>query len=94
MRWAIIAVYWIISNDNWMLASAGEEDHQWGLSTWRQRVLLRLDLVARTTEEYAHLPAMGETVRICLRRLHQLWPDVPEMPLYPAFRPALEIAVR
>jgi len=86
-------VYWIISNDNWMLSSAGEEDHQWGLSTWRQRVLLRLDLVARTTEEYAHLPAMGETARICLRRLHQLWPDVPEMPLYPAFRTALEIAV-
>ena len=79
--------YWLISNGNWMLESAFQDDWQWGLSTWRQRVLLRLELFANTTEEFNHLPAMGETARLCLTRLKAIWPaDVHQMPVFPAFR--------
>lgn len=80
-------VYWIISNGNWLLASAYKDDYQWGLATWRQRVLLRLGLVVQATESLHHLPAMGETARLCLQRLRQIWPvAVQTMPLYPTFR--------
>jgi hypothetical protein len=79
--------YWLISNGNWMLASAYQDDRQWGISTWRQRVLLRLELIANTTTEFNYFGAMGETARICLARLREIWPpDVHNMPYYPAFR--------
>jgi hypothetical protein len=33
------------------------------------------------------LEAMGDTARVCLTRLREIWPpDVHDMPLYPAFR--------
>jgi hypothetical protein len=78
---------WLIRNDIWMLENARQNDWRWGISTWRQRVLLRLDALADTTEEFGHLRAMGATARRCTQRLREIWPaEADQMPLYPAFR--------
>src|SRR5207249_2462035 len=78
--------WWLIQNGIWMLDNAHGDDRRWGISTWRQRVLVRLDALADTTEEFNHLRAMGETARRCTRRLREIWPeDADAMPLYPAF---------
>jgi hypothetical protein len=80
---------WLIVNGIWMLAEVHRDDFRWGISTWRQRVLVRLDALADATEEFDHLPAMGATARRCTRRLREIWPGEAEaMPLYPAFRAA------
>ncbi|HJT89545.1 MAG TPA: ankyrin repeat domain-containing protein, partial [Bryobacteraceae bacterium] len=79
--------FWVIWQGEWRLENAGRDDSRWGISTWRQRVLVRLDALAGATEEFHHLPAMGETARRCTERLRQIWPaEADQMPLYPAFR--------
>jgi thiamine kinase-like enzyme len=77
--------YWIVSNGNWLIKRNFEQDFTWGSATWWQRVFLRLELFAATTEEFAHLPAMGEAARETLKRLKTVWTYEP-MPFYPAFR--------
>jgi hypothetical protein len=77
--------YWIISNGIWMIHRDFDHDFPWGIATWRQRVFLRLEQFAQTTEEFAHLPAMGAAARDTIRLLKQHWNHDP-MPLYPAFR--------
>jgi Ser/Thr protein kinase RdoA (MazF antagonist) len=76
--------YWIISNGMWMVHRDFEKDFTWGSATWRQRVFLRLEQFAATTEEFSHLPAMGTAARETVRRLKSHWTCDP-MPLYPAF---------
>lgn len=77
--------YWIISNGMWMVHQDFDQDFNWGSATWRQRVLLRLEQFAATTEEFSHLPAMGAAARETIRRLKSHWNCEP-MPLFPAFR--------
>lgn len=77
--------YWIISNGMWMIHRDFEKDFNWGIATWRQRVLLRLEQFAATTEEFAHLPAMGAAAWETLALLKGHW-TCDRMPLYPAFQ--------
>lgn len=77
--------YWIISNGMWMVHHDFDHDFNWGNATWRQRVLLRLEQFAATTEEFDHLPTMGSAARETIRRLKTHWTCDP-MPLFPAFR--------
>jgi hypothetical protein len=46
----------------------------WGIATWRQRVLVRLEGLADATEQFDHLLAMGDTARRCAHRLREIWP--------------------
>jgi hypothetical protein len=63
------------------------EDHRWGISTLRQRALLRFDIFWKMTEEYGHLKSVGGTVRTMAEKLRAQWPaDADAMPYYPAFR--------
>jgi hypothetical protein len=64
-----------------------ERDHEWGISTVRQRVLLRSDILARTTQEFGYLEAIGTTFAALAARLRAVWPpEADAMPLFPAFR--------
>jgi Phosphotransferase enzyme family len=63
------------------------EDHRWGISTMRQRALLRFDVFWKMTEEYGHLNSVGATVRTISDKLRAQWPaEADAMPYYPAFR--------
>ncbi len=63
------------------------KDGRWGISTMRQRALLRFDIFWKMTEEYDHLKAVGATVRAMAKKLRAQWPaEADEMPYYQAFR--------
>jgi hypothetical protein len=58
-----------------------------GISTVRQRILVRFDIFVKTTEEFEHLEAMGATIGNMAAKLRTLWPpEADTMPYYPAFR--------
>lgn len=81
--------YHVISFPGEYLPSVLREDQTWGISTVRQRVLVRFDIFARLTQEFGHLEAVGETVGKMAAKLRGIWPaEADEMPLYPAFRGA------
>ncbi len=64
------------------------EDHPWGISTMRQRALLRFDIFWKMTEDCDHLKSVGATVRMIAEKLRAQWPaEAAAMPYYPAFRP-------
>ena len=78
--------HWVIGMFHPLRNGWLKKDRDWGISTVRQRALLRLDILAQTTEEFGHLEAIGATVRDMVEKLREFWPDVEEMPYYPAFR--------
>jgi hypothetical protein len=78
--------WWTITTVSWHLLVALEKDGEWGVSTVRQRQILRLDTFAATSEELGHLEAIGAAARAMAARLRVLWPPEAEMPLYPPFR--------
>jgi hypothetical protein len=79
VAWAITLFQWVPT----LLA----EDKEWGISTGRQRVLLRFAIAADVTAEFNHLLAFGEVVRKMAAKLRILWPaEADAMPYYPAFR--------
>ncbi len=78
--------YWVTEIFRSLTDGLLAKDNEWGISTVRQRALLRLDILAQTTEEFGHLEAIGATARDMVEKLCEFWPDVEEMPYYPAFR--------
>jgi hypothetical protein len=69
------------------LATLLARDRRIAISTARQVMLRRFEILARTTEEYGHLPALGAALGEMATRLRALWPrEAGELPLYPAFR--------
>ncbi|MCI0660105.1 MAG: aminoglycoside phosphotransferase family protein [Acidobacteria bacterium] len=63
------------------------EDHHWGISTMRQRALLRFEIFWKMTEEYGYLESVGATLRMIADKLRARWPsEADAMPYYPAFR--------
>ena len=84
---AIACTYWaMLTFFEWLMPEILKEDRKWGISTVRQRPILRFDLLAQTTEELDYLPAIGATSQQIATKLRELWQDVEEMPSYPAFR--------
>ena len=64
-----------------------DEDFEWGISTVRQRVLLRAGILERHTAERGHLVALGATFADIAAKLRARWPaEANAMPYYPAFR--------
>ena len=77
---------WTVTTVRWDLERALEKDEQWGISTIRQRQLLRLGRFTRVAEKSGDLQATAETAREIARRLRDIWPTEAEMPLYPPFQ--------
>jgi hypothetical protein len=65
-----------------------ERDVEWGISTARQRLLMRLEIFSRSASELGYFPALGAAFGEFAVKLKARWlPGTAEMPLYPAFRP-------
>jgi hypothetical protein len=63
-----------------------QRDDRWGISTMRQRALLRFDIFSKLTEKYSHLESVGATVRAMAEKLRAQWPpEADAMPYYRAF---------
>ena len=78
--------HWVIGMFYSLTHGLLEERDESGISTVQQRLLLRLDVLVKATEEFSYLPAIGATVRDILAKLRATWTDGEEMPYYPAFR--------
>jgi len=64
-----------------------DEDFEWGISTVRQRVLMRAGIFEQLTAERGYLAALGATFADLATTLRARWPaDADMMPYYPAFR--------
>jgi hypothetical protein len=75
---------------HWAMPGVLNVDSAWGLATFRQRLLLRLDETARAAEEYGHLQALGATCAAMATKLRRQWPaETHRLPVYPAFCAAL-----
>jgi len=78
-------VFWLISTLSWHFESALKEDSEWGISTIRQRHLLRLTNTIRLLKRTGEYQGIRDTASHILTYLQAEWPEV-EMPLYPALR--------
>jgi Phosphotransferase enzyme family len=83
---AAVCGFWLLSSLSRHLAGAIEADRTWGIATIRQRVLARLEAFITTAQEFDRLPAMRGTASRLLEQLRGEWPDLPPLPLYPAFQ--------
>jgi hypothetical protein len=80
------AAYWCLDNDGQFspefVSGLLEEDNSW---RGRQRVVQRLRILAKTSEEFGQLPAIGATAQDLESKLCDLWPEAKMMAYYPAF---------
>jgi hypothetical protein len=67
------------------LTDSVEEDRPWGVSTSRNRILTRLEILARIDNEFNHLPSIIGTASRLASTLCDIWPDSDTLPIYPAF---------
>jgi len=77
--------YWLVSNGIWRVKDPLGDDFTWGISTWRQRVIHRLDALAEACDEFAYMPSVANAARETTSRLRKIW-TVDPLPFYPAFR--------
>ncbi|HZR40557.1 MAG TPA: hypothetical protein VFB12_10600 [Ktedonobacteraceae bacterium] len=81
--------FWVLAlcaTDEKELIRLRDEDWLRGPATVRQRTLLRFDIFSRSTQEFAHLPALGAAFAELAAKLRSLWPpEADTMPYYPAF---------
>jgi thiamine kinase-like enzyme len=80
------AGWWLITTSNQLLPRALRFEERWGISTYRQRLLLRFEEFSRRATASGYLEALGAWAWLMHERLRARWPEVEEMPLYPAFR--------
>jgi hypothetical protein len=85
---AEICAFWVLAACVWYkLPELMEKDGEWGISTLRQRIIVRSGIFAELTASTGHLQALGETVAELREFLRSRWPPEAEaMPLYPAFQ--------
>jgi hypothetical protein len=77
--------YWTLATFRWAIPAVLESDDEWGTTTLRPRVLFRLDVLAEIAASAGHLKALGATAAALAAALRRRWPDLPELPPYPAF---------
>lgn len=77
----------VLREDDDYAALNDSDYNHWGLPALRRRMFYRLGMLARLTEEYNYLTAIGDVAGRIQRKFGSIWPEeVREIPLYPAFR--------
>jgi hypothetical protein len=82
------AGWWLIANANSLLPGALRFERRWGISTVRQRLLYRFEEFSRLAAKSGRLEALGSWAWLMHERMKVRWPEVQDMPVYPAFRKA------
>jgi len=63
-----------------------EEDHNWGMASQRQRILTRVEIMGNFESADNHLQSVVNTCARLASKLRKLWPDISELPAFPAFQ--------
>ena len=74
----------------WHLDSALKSDSTWGIATKRNRILWHLQSAIEATQRSASLPGLRSILQTWLTNLENRWPDVPPLPVFPAFATSRE----
>ena len=77
--------WWLLCTISDFLEDALVADGDFGISTFRQRILARLEAFIAISQEYDRLNGLRGTSHRLLDLLRQRWSDA-ELPLYPAFQ--------
>lgn len=78
--------FWFLQRlEWWPLTRILRQDQQLTISTARQELLLRTQMLANTIAEFGNFPAIEATVNQMWAKLQTLWPETVEIPFYPAF---------
>jgi hypothetical protein len=80
------AGYWLVQNTNALMPRALRLEQRWGISTYRQRLLHRFEVFSQMSARSGHLEALGAWASVMHERMRVKWPEVQDMPVYPAFR--------
>ena len=81
------SAYWLIMALGWYLKRVITSDPDWGISTVRQRIMVRLGAFVDVSEHYEYLPTLSAFARSLFHKLGARWPvETRELSLYPAFR--------
>jgi hypothetical protein len=79
---------WLLNNLGGMYPGIMEEDGQWGIATYRQRLMKRLEVFIRLSEKARRLEGLRAVSENLLERLPERWGgEVPQLQSYPAFAP-------
>ena len=78
--------WWLLCTISDFLSDALIADGDFGISTFRQRILARLEAFIAISQECDLLNGLRGTSEQLLVLLHQRWSDVPELPVYPTFQ--------
>jgi hypothetical protein len=78
--------FWTVATVSWGWDGVLKEDYTWGISTGRQRHLLRLENLADGAERHGVFPILSDVARRLAGTLRDRWVLEQEMPLYPPFR--------
>ena len=77
---------WLFVTLDWQLRNAVGDNSEWGLATFRPRVLTRLGAFLEVAGDNGRYPAICTIATRLLDHLTAQWPEVEPLPLYPAFR--------
>ncbi len=78
--------FWFLQRlEWWPLIRILGQDQQLTISTARQELLLRTEMLANTIAEFGNFPALEATVNQMWTKLQTLWPETVNIPFYPAF---------
>ena len=84
-RALVYACGWWLIDTLLDLKQVWHKDEDFGVSTIRQRILARSKTFIAVSQEFNLLPGLRGTSSQLLDLLNQVWSDVPDLPLYPAF---------
>jgi hypothetical protein len=79
--------FWLLLLCHWFpLADLLRNDRPWGRATMRQRLVIRLEVAAKSADKAGHLEALGQVAKTLAVKLDSRWDGVVEpLSLYPAF---------
>jgi hypothetical protein len=78
--------YWTIRLANRLLPMALRLEQAWGIATYRQRLLHAFEAFSQRSSRTGRLEAFGAFAYLMGQKMRLRWPEVQDMPLYPAFR--------
>lgn len=84
-EYAVAVVVRLFASLEWHLDSALKSDSTWGIATKRNRIIWHLQAAIEAMQRADTLPGTRRVFQAWLTNFENRWPDVPPLPVFPAF---------